>query len=300
MKAAIVSDIHSNLEALTAVHRDIKGQGVDLILNLGDTIGYGRDAVECLEWAEQNCEINLRGNHEKAVLDVWDAPGVSLGGLYGHVGEGAAEGVYWTFKNFFGDQTPLEQKLEDAKRYAVELIGKAKSSKSRNAIAGRERIERLRAWPVEQTIPLHEQGIRFGITHDNPIEPGKHRYILDPENPLYNKTRNRYSPEEVFGQWEARFPDTSLWFYGHSHFPGVYQVNSGSALKSSKPRRVLVGVGSVGIPRDGRDATYALLTVDKEKWSVRIRRVSGIDWERIGRQWIKVNLKDKFAKMELD
>ena len=39
MNVAIVSDIHSNLEALTTVMADIEGQGITRILCLGDVIG---------------------------------------------------------------------------------------------------------------------------------------------------------------------------------------------------------------------------------------------------------------------
>ena len=39
MKIAIVSDIHSNLEALEAVERTIAGVGVDAIYFVGDAVG---------------------------------------------------------------------------------------------------------------------------------------------------------------------------------------------------------------------------------------------------------------------
>ena len=38
---AIISDIHSNLEALTAVLDDIAARGITRILCLGDVVGYG-------------------------------------------------------------------------------------------------------------------------------------------------------------------------------------------------------------------------------------------------------------------
>jgi len=46
---AIISDIHGNLEALTSVLEDIKQQGVDEIVCLGDIVGYGPDPVPCLK-----------------------------------------------------------------------------------------------------------------------------------------------------------------------------------------------------------------------------------------------------------
>ena len=38
---AIVSDLHSNLEAVTVVMEDIRRRGVKDIICLGDIIGYG-------------------------------------------------------------------------------------------------------------------------------------------------------------------------------------------------------------------------------------------------------------------
>jgi predicted phosphodiesterase len=68
MRIALISDIHANLEALTAVLRDIEKHSVDQIASLGDVIGYGADPSACLELVRSNCETRLMGNHESAVL----------------------------------------------------------------------------------------------------------------------------------------------------------------------------------------------------------------------------------------
>ncbi len=67
-KIAIISDIHSNLEAFTVVLEDIRQRNIDTVYCLGDVIGYGPNPVECLEKALQVCNIILMGNHEEAVL----------------------------------------------------------------------------------------------------------------------------------------------------------------------------------------------------------------------------------------
>jgi predicted phosphodiesterase len=68
MKLALISDIHGNLEALTAVLADIEKQAVDKIYCLGDVIGYGSDPVDCLQLITNHCDIKLMGNHEYVVL----------------------------------------------------------------------------------------------------------------------------------------------------------------------------------------------------------------------------------------
>jgi len=69
MRLALLSDIYANLEALEEAAADLPSRGVNRIAVLGDSIGYGANPNECLEWALQHADFVLMGNHEKAVLD---------------------------------------------------------------------------------------------------------------------------------------------------------------------------------------------------------------------------------------
>jgi diadenosine tetraphosphatase ApaH/serine/threonine PP2A family protein phosphatase len=64
---AIVSDIHGNIEALTAVRDDIKSRGIEKIVCCGDIVGYGPNPQECLNIA-RGFDAAILGNHEEAVL----------------------------------------------------------------------------------------------------------------------------------------------------------------------------------------------------------------------------------------
>lgn len=64
---AIISDIHSNLEALEAVLADIARREISEIVCLGDIIGYGPNPKECIDMA-QGFRINILGNHDEAAL----------------------------------------------------------------------------------------------------------------------------------------------------------------------------------------------------------------------------------------
>lgn len=68
MKIALVSDIHSNLEALAAVLVDIEKSGIQDIYCLGDIIGYGPNPVEALDICKK-FRLNLLGNHDVAVYN---------------------------------------------------------------------------------------------------------------------------------------------------------------------------------------------------------------------------------------
>ena len=64
---AIISDIHSNIEALQAVLADIRRRGIRDILCLGDIIGYGPNPKECIDIA-RDFQVCILGNHDEASL----------------------------------------------------------------------------------------------------------------------------------------------------------------------------------------------------------------------------------------
>ena len=66
MRCLVLSDIHSNLEALEAVLDDA-GQ-VDLVWCLGDTVGYGPDPNACVELLRSLSPVCIAGNHDWATL----------------------------------------------------------------------------------------------------------------------------------------------------------------------------------------------------------------------------------------
>lgn len=65
---AIVSDIHGNLEALTAVLAEIDRRGVKELICLGDVIGYGPNPLECLDLVMSRSRVTLMGNHDFAAF----------------------------------------------------------------------------------------------------------------------------------------------------------------------------------------------------------------------------------------
>ena len=65
---AVISDIHSNLEALTTVLADIEKRGIKTIYCLGDVIGYGPDPRECLDLIIEKSKWCVLGNHDYAVF----------------------------------------------------------------------------------------------------------------------------------------------------------------------------------------------------------------------------------------
>ncbi len=98
MKAAIVSDVHSNLEALQIVIKDIKRRRIKSIFCLGDLVGYGANPNECVELVMKEAKVVVAGNHDWATLDKTDIA------TFNPV---AADAIRWTRENI--NKTRLNQ-----------------------------------------------------------------------------------------------------------------------------------------------------------------------------------------------
>ncbi len=65
---AVISDIHSNTEALAAVLKDIADRKVKQVICLGDVVGYGPEPRQCVDLVAARAAVTLMGNHDYAVL----------------------------------------------------------------------------------------------------------------------------------------------------------------------------------------------------------------------------------------
>jgi predicted phosphodiesterase len=70
----ILSDLHSNREALEAVIQDAQGL-YDRMWCLGDIVGYGADPNFTAEWVREHATAAIRGNHDKMCVGLEDPEG---------------------------------------------------------------------------------------------------------------------------------------------------------------------------------------------------------------------------------
>jgi predicted phosphodiesterase len=70
MRYLVISDIHANQAALSAVLAD--AGSFDLVWCLGDLVGYGPDPNECVEKLRELPHVSLAGNHDWAALGKLD------------------------------------------------------------------------------------------------------------------------------------------------------------------------------------------------------------------------------------
>jgi diadenosine tetraphosphatase ApaH/serine/threonine PP2A family protein phosphatase len=214
MLRAVVSDVHSNLEALEAVLADVDRSGAAELLCLGDFVGYGASPNECLDRLRPRLAAAVLGNHDVAVC------GRSR---LGDFTSNAAEAARWT-----------------------------------GTVLRPEHREWLEALPYERR---HGGAL---LVHASPAEPRAWHYVL--------------SIEEARLEFDGFADDLCL--IGHSHYPGVFQLDPrsgevtydrGGEVRLTPGRRHLVNVPSVGQPRDGDPRAGYLLWDDEAGWARHVR-----------------------------
>jgi predicted phosphodiesterase len=87
MRLGLVSDVHANLEALTAVLRELERRKVDRVLCLGDVVGYHANPNECVELLGRLDALTIAGNHDRAAAGVIEPS---------DFGPSARRAIYWT------------------------------------------------------------------------------------------------------------------------------------------------------------------------------------------------------------
>jgi predicted phosphodiesterase len=114
MRYLILSDIHSNFEALQAVLQASAG-AYEQVICCGDLVGYGPDPDGVVDWVRKNATAVVRGNHDKACSGVMEPEDFS---------EGARVAAYWTREHLTLDNRQYLQGLpkgprETPERFAI-------------------------------------------------------------------------------------------------------------------------------------------------------------------------------------
>jgi diadenosine tetraphosphatase ApaH/serine/threonine PP2A family protein phosphatase len=81
MRFAAIADVHGNYLALQAVIADVRAQGIDDIVNLGDMASGPLDARRTMDALMALDAVHVLGNHDRALIDrppekmgSWDRP----------------------------------------------------------------------------------------------------------------------------------------------------------------------------------------------------------------------------------
>lgn len=125
MRVAVLSDIHSNIEAFQAVIRDIDDRS-DRILNLGDLVGYNASPNECVNLAKDIGMRSIQGNHDQAACSPILANNFNI---Y------ARNAILWTRENLTDENIRFLCELEENFQLPCGLACHGTPASSNNYIA---------------------------------------------------------------------------------------------------------------------------------------------------------------------
>ena len=245
---ALISDIHSNLEALTIVLADIKKRGIKTVYCLGDVVGYGPNPKECLSLVMENSEFCVLGNHDYAVF--YEPTNFNLG---------AEQASYWS-------------------RDVLEAEQAAEPRNQRWAFLGSQ--------PMRRTLKATLNGVKVQIdfVHASPRRP-INEYIF-PDDVYTNPAKMRLLFEKtkhICFVGHTHLPGVFLEdpdFYAPDELDNVYPIVA--------DERAIINIGSVGQPRDrdprasyvyveGNEVHFVRLEYDLETTAEKIYAIDELD-----------------------
>lgn len=249
---ALISDIHANLEALTAVMADIDARGVERIICLGDIVGYGPDPEACVDIVMERAEACLTGNHDYALL-------------HGPAG----------FNQMAAEVIGITRRRMQPRPTADERRGVFERHRYDNATDEGPRCLVLEHTPARRWEYMQNLRETYAVkdclyVHASPLDP-IFEYVL-PDTFI-----ETWNPEHI-REMLAEVP--RLGFNGHTHHPVaidsggtcIYPPDNYSPLHLQPDTRYLINVGSVGQPRD-LDTRACYLLHDEHANTIQWRRV---------------------------
>jgi len=239
VRVLVLSDIHANLEALEACLQAAPTH--DLVVNLGDIVGYGASPNEVANRSRELGHLVVRGNHDKACtgqMDLHDFNPV------------AAAAALWT-------QESLEpENLEWLHHLSPGPIGLTQAMLAADSAAARE--------SETAEVPL--------LVHGSPLNEDE--YVISIADALDVLMRSQvrltfFGHTHIQGGFSLR-ADVG----GQAFRPGYSTQDQQEEIKMSltAQTRYLINPGSVGQPRDG-DWRAAFLLFDSDAAQVTFYRV---------------------------
>ena len=227
---AVISDMHSNIEALTTVLADIENRGIKTIYCLGDVIGYAANPRQCLDLIIEKTELCVLGNHDYATL--YEPTNFNYG---------AEQASFWTRFNLEAEEG---RGLRD------------------------KRWEFLGNLPMRRTVKMKLGGVDASIdfVHASPRRP-INEYIF-PDDVYTNPMKVRVIFERVKHicfVGHTHLPGVFLDepdFYLPTELGDVYPI--------VEHEKAVINIGSVGQPRDRDSRASYVYVEDNEVHFVRL------------------------------
>ncbi len=108
MRYAIISDIHSNIEAFETVLKKIEESSVDRIVCLGDVVGYNAQPNECVDIVREMKVSTICGNHDAVACQMEEPWGFNPVAL---------QAAMWTREKLRADNLEFLRGLPDVQKF---------------------------------------------------------------------------------------------------------------------------------------------------------------------------------------
>ncbi len=221
---AVVSDIHSNLEALTVVLADIEKRGIKTIYCLGDVVGYGPNPYECLDLIINRTKWCVLGNHDYAVF--YEPTNFNFG---------AEQASFWT------RETLESEEDADNRNRRWDFLGKL---------------------PMRRTLKykISNNSVPIDFVHASPRRP-INEYIF-PDDVYNNPLKVRMLFERVKHVCFVGHTHMPGVFLDEPDF--YLPTELGDSYPIISDEKAIINIGSVGQPRDKDNrASYAFVKGNK-------------------------------------
>ena len=243
MRILLLSDIHSNLEALEACLAAAPAH--DLVINLGDTVGYGANPNEVITRCRSLGKIFVRGNHDKAVSGLMDLAEFNAA---------AGLATLWTRDQLTPENLDWLRNLPQGPLQIDELPGiqfvhGSALDEDEYLVSVRDAIAPLMTDAVPVTFFGHTH-LQGGFVAQGEISeayrPG-YRTVGQPESsdwPLRRNLRFLVNPGSVGqprdGDWRAGFAmfDSDAWVVSFYRIPYNLRVAQEKILAANLPQRL--------------------------------------------------------------
>lgn len=236
-KYAILSDIHSNLEAFLVVLAKCREIAVDSYICLGDIVGYNADPVACLKKVrELNPQAIVRGNHD----DLASGGDTALSGFNAN----AQAAIRWT----------REQLSEEERRWLGDLPMRATIKEGGFSLFTivHATLDSPDKWGYVFDVHHAEDNFRYQFS---PISFCGHSHVPVAFSRKPITTANEPMIEMIPG-WiqNSMIPQADEDFSIADELTVPYQ----------KDHKYLFNIGSIGQPRNGDPrASFVILDTDK-------------------------------------
>ena len=233
MRYAIISDIHSNIQALNAALKILETRQIDEIVCLGDVVGYNANPSECIDVVKSHPKIKdvVKGNHD------------DISSRFGNLGR-------------------------ESMNFSTQAIIGARYSSEHTSDSDKEWLKKL---PLYKDVKSEK--FVFGIIHSAPMvtcSGDLWSYILNEYDAKQNvewwtNWKRKNKPKLIFFGHSHIPTFVSFDKNGNNiSFDMGCHLSYGSVYKVEKEMVYFVNVGAIGQPRDHGVTSYGILdTVER-------------------------------------